>query len=437
MDPGRENEKGQVLVLLPLILALLLAIAGFALDVGMAYVVKTKLSAAVDAAALAAGKVVAAQDGTTTVEAEKFFNANYPGGLLGATVELLPVKAAYDNKEKSWTVTASATASVPSYFAKAFNWDSFTVGASATTTISTVDLVLVLDASGSMGFPAETLPTLQRAAKRFVARFNTKNDRIGVIHFASGAEQDVTITSAAGFNRDQVEGAIDGIEKGGYTTAEEALRLAKQQLDDIPVDLRSRLRIIVFLADGAPNGVAANFSTASGNVVGALSSATSTPGVLHAVDKGDDFIGTYSGITTLPGIDWSNTVSMTSFNGMRSFNPPAVTDIQYTRCNLNMAARNMVENVANAARSESGPSVTPITLFAVGLGQHMKDLELGCPGYGSNEYGEVIMKRVANVKDADTYNPDQPTGIYVYSEDPTQIDAAFNQVAGAILRLSK
>ena len=41
--------------------------------------------------------------------------------------------------------------------------------------------------------------------------------------------------------------------------------------------------------------------------------------------------------------------------------------------------------------------------------------ERDCTGYG-NENGENIMKRIANVKGVDTYNPNQPTGIYAYAE---------------------
>lgn len=444
------KETGQVLVLLALMLTMLFAIAALAMDVGMAYVVKTKLSAAVDAAALAAGKVVAAQDGMAAIEAEKFFYANYPDGLLGATVEKPTTEASYDHKEKTWKVTVTSKASVPTYFARVLNWNSFDVQALATSTINSVDMVLVLDASSSLGPPTtaqDALPQLKAAAKEFIGMFNHRNDRVGLIHFASGAEENVKITSATGFNRQRLVSEIDAINRGGYTTAEEALRLAKQQLDSIPVHLRSRLRLIVFFADGAPNGIAAEFPTDEGLLVGALSSefqnVEEPQNRLHAVGKKNDPFAKNNNIYALPCTDWTGTVSIWSFNGKRTLSSPVNVDtsaIPYTECNLNRAARNMVENIANAARGETGPSVTPINIFTIGLGANMNQVEgnLGetC-GYGSEEHGGNIMRRLANVPSVDTYNPSQPPGIYAFASSPEELKSAFDEVSRAILRLSR
>lgn len=450
MACNRMNKKGQVLILVALTLVLVLALGGLAVDVGVAYVVKTKLSSAVDAAALAAGRVVS-QASAREAEAQKFFYANFPQGLLGATVDPPVTTADYDPSEKSWTVTVRATAQVPTYFARVMNWERFTVGASATSTVDPVDLVLVLDASSSLRPPTSeegTLDSLKAAATRFLTAFDEQNDRVGLVHFASGAVEDVRITSATGYSRQRLDrvingdhgiGGIGGIQCSGYTTAEEALRLAKKQLDDVPVDLRSRRRIIVFFTDGAPNGVAANYSTGSGTVTGALTSEEGTRGRLYRVSSQNSDLGVFSGIATLPERDWTGTVSLA---GRRTFDPRATeSGIPYTDCNLNRAARNMVENIAEAARSESGAGVTPITIFTIGLGARMNTLEVeeeeGACGYGVEEHGTNILRRLANVPTSDTYNRSQPTGFFAFAGNKSELDAAFYEVTKAILRLSR
>ena len=93
----------------------------------------------------------------------------------------------------------------------------------------------------------------------------------------------------------------------------------------------------------------------------------------------------------------------------------------------------MLENVANSARSEA---VNPIHIFTIGFGAAMTNLEVGSCNYPNAEIGTNILKRLANIPDADTYNPSQPAGVYAYAGDATQLSAAFNQVVSAILRLS-
>jgi hypothetical protein len=95
----------------------------------------------------------------------------------------------------------------------------------------------------------------------------------------------------------------------------------------------------------------------------------------------------------------------------------------------------MLENVANAARGETVSS--PINIFTIGLGASLTSQEINFCGYGSNEQGMNILKRLANIQGVDTYDPNQPTGLYAYAADATQLNNAFDQVARAILQLAK
>ncbi|MBJ6751634.1 vWA domain-containing protein [Geomonas anaerohicana] len=451
-----RGDNGQVVVGFAAAAVFLLAMIGLAIDLGMAYLVKTKLSAAVDAAALAAGRVVGQGESAANAEAAKFFAVNYPEGLLGASVAIPSTTFRYDDKEKSWEVTVRTTATAPAYFAKVVGRNTFTVGASGTVTTAPVDLVLVLDTSGTMKNPnVSVLESLKSAARNFLTYFNPNNDRIGLIRFASGVEEDFKITGKRGFNSEKMQELLGSnqVQASGYTTAEEALRCAKQQLDSIPRSDQSRQRIIVFFTDGAPNGVAATFATNAGPKVGVVSSqGDKDPEAgdkvrlehLYRADRVNSDLKPNGGqldatsLATLPATDWTGTVNLASYNNARDVLPYVnPDDLEAKKCNVNRAARNMTENIANAARSESGEQGNPITIFTIGLGAKLTDLELRCPEYGSSENGENIMKRLANVPGGDTYNSSQPSGIYAFARDQSQLNAAFHSVVMRILRLSK
>ena len=431
-----HSKHGQVLIVFVVALITMLLVAGLAVDVGMAYLVKTRLNAAVDAAAIAAGRVISADTGPARAAAANFFRANYPNNLLGATVDDPSVTLVQDPTDNSWTITVSATATSPTYTSNLAGIKNFTVGASSTTIVRTVDLILVMDCSGSIG---ADLVSLKAAAISFINSFHPANDRLGLVHFASGAVADTTITSARGFNFTAITNIINSYTVVGATTSEEAMRLALVQLDAIPANSQNSLRAIVFFTDGAPNGVAGDFQNGlppNPPVRGNLYSETTAggaPGRMYFLGQQSSPMPDATAIRVLPATDYTNTVSLASYNNIRTFDP-STGPIANTRCNVNMAARNMLENVANRARSESG---NPVHIYTIGLGGAMTTPEIGnwCPG--GHELGSTILQRLANVPGSDTYNPSQPTGIYAFANNGTQLNAAFTQVKNAILRITK
>jgi hypothetical protein len=44
---------------------------------------------------------------------------------------------------------------------------------------------------------------------------------------------------------------------------------------------------------------------------------------------------------------------------------------------------------------------------------------------------------MANTPDSDTYNPSQPSGLFVLAMDQGELDNAFKEIAAHILRLTK
>src|SRR3954471_23639143 len=86
------GERGAALILFTVMLALVvLPLIGLSIDGGVAYFAQARLSSAVDAAALAGarslnvGEDPSSQAANAQAIATKYFNANYPPGLLNST----------------------------------------------------------------------------------------------------------------------------------------------------------------------------------------------------------------------------------------------------------------------------------------------------------------------------------------------------------------
>ena len=423
----------------------------------MAYAVKAKLNSAVDAASLAAGKAVkiGADDSTrranATAAANRFFAANFPTGIRSTTGTAFSVNS-ITNVEGTWTIRVSASTVAPTFFSRMFFNSPIRVGASAEATVKTLDMMLVLDCSGSLG---SDFPALRNAAKNFINGFQEGNggDRIGLVTFASGAVLNEAINKDAnrGFSKSNLNADLNATSMGGATNAEEAMRIAKAELDAIPTALRSTLRAIVFFSDGAPNVVSGKFKLknpagVTANAVGLYSVETggyNAPYWWFTINQRDGTDGTLlynntSRVTHLPVTDYTNTVTLASFNNARTLSASGSDPVYKwtnTWCNLNKAARNMVENIANAARGASGNAA--VTVYTIGLGARLRSNEVAGCAYGQSEYGENILKRLANTTDSDRFQASQPTGLYVYAADASQLNSAFQKIRSAVLRLSQ
>src|SRR5208283_4142488 len=79
-----KNDHGQILIVTAYLLPVLLLLGGLAVDVGLIFIAKAKLSSAVDSACLAGMKGLAVSQATATTYATDMFNANWCGGSCGA-----------------------------------------------------------------------------------------------------------------------------------------------------------------------------------------------------------------------------------------------------------------------------------------------------------------------------------------------------------------
>jgi Mg-chelatase subunit ChlD len=160
----RRDEEGAVAVLVAAAVIPLIGALGLATDTARGYMVKARLSQALDAAALAGGKNIFGADRDADIQ--MFFDANFPPGTLGADVSDLDITV---NEDKT-VLGISATAKINTTFMRVLGLDELTVAASTEVSrqIDQLDVVLSIDTSGSMGSPYTKIEGARDAAEDLV-----------------------------------------------------------------------------------------------------------------------------------------------------------------------------------------------------------------------------------------------------------------------------
>jgi Flp pilus assembly protein TadG len=158
-----RGRRGSVLAWTAFMVVPLLGFIGLGTDAARGYMVRARMSQALDAAALAAGRAGADQTKATTM-AQTLFTANYPTGYMDST--LTGPTIAFDAAAQ--TVTVSASAVLPTYFVHLIGVNNFTVSASSQVTSAAVNLEIsmILDVTGSMN--GTKISDLVTAAKNAV-----------------------------------------------------------------------------------------------------------------------------------------------------------------------------------------------------------------------------------------------------------------------------
>ena len=140
----------------------LVGFVGLSTDAARGYLVKARLSQALDASGLA-GAQSTFDASLLQADIEKYFNANFPPGFLGASVT--GPTYTYDANNDKLTVTASAV--IPTTFMRVLG--KYTMKVSATTEVTRrqifMDVVLAMDVSGSMNWSAGGGQTRIQATK--------------------------------------------------------------------------------------------------------------------------------------------------------------------------------------------------------------------------------------------------------------------------------
>jgi Flp pilus assembly protein TadG len=474
-----RNEHGVALVYMAFFLTALLLSTGLAIDSGRAYIVKAELTKAVDGAALGAARNL--NSGTPKSEAARIFNANFPAGYLGTSSVTNPNTDAgfFDLKTVSSTgvniVTVKATAKLPTTFMRLANVNELTVSSSSEATRRMVDLSLVLDVSSSIG---ARWPAVRDAARMFVSAFDTSSYRISLVTYGNGAKVLDQMPSGRGFDKSKVTNDIPTTLPGGSTAMVEGLYRGWDELRTVPSGTQSGLRVIVLFTDGASNSVPGNYEQKPGVAMGLRTydfpknlpdpdgqtwnnpqinglydtetGATCSPGCSYSVTVANWRDTTTSGVGFLPAQSWHahrrssgiptgfplqtsslmvNGTPQSSRRGLRNWDNgkkafPA--DVW----NINNAARNLLEIIANAARNDSGDY--KIRIYTIGMGELVR-YDLGT----MPEKPEDILKRIANDPTSTDFNKDQLEGKYYYAKTEADVGPAFQALQNEIIRLSK
>ena len=490
-----DNEQGFALFYMAVFLTMLCIFVGLAVDTGRAYVVQAQLSKAVDGAALGAARML--NSGNPQTEAANIYRANFPAGWMGTTSSTSPSESGFfsmttDAQTGVNRVNVRATATVPTTFMRLANFQELRVNALGEATRRMVDLSLVLDVSGSIGYQ---WPDVRDAARTFVDGFAAAQDRVSLTLFSSGARVIDQMPAGRGFDKARVMADIPNSLPGGSTSTAEGLYRGWDELRTVPNGQQSGLRVIVLFTDGASNSVPGNYDAALGlgrtirtydfpkvlpdpdgqtwdaptiaglyatntanspsgpNINGANGSSNVVPPnwdqkCLVAADFNDvkcSSVQKYLPLTSYhanhrsPGIPTSFplmsnslTVNGTTQSTARPLRDKNVTTNRYPTevYNINNAARNLVEIIADAARADTGDY--PIRIYTIGMGELVR-YKLGT----RKEMSEEILKRIANDVTSPDFNETQLEGKYYYAKTAADVGPAFQALQNQIIRLSK
>lgn len=164
-----RDTRGNTLAIVGAALVPLAAMIGSGVDMARAYMAKTRLQSACDAASLAARHAMTnltVVDNTVRSEATKFFNFNFPQGLYqtAAFTPTVTSPAAGD-------IHIAASTTIPTSIMHMFGFTSLplNVTCDASQNFVNTDIVLVLDTTGSMANDVNDNPTADPSLSKIQA----------------------------------------------------------------------------------------------------------------------------------------------------------------------------------------------------------------------------------------------------------------------------
>lgn len=284
------NQKGSFMIWFTLSFALLGTFVGFALDFGRAYLQKARIARLVDGAAIVAAKVVQGQVGN---EAAATMAACDSMTMNGAPVEMSSATTCTATTGAPFTATIeyfdapvqggppithvriTGSEPVPTTFLRFLGWmvpgDYSTINVAAVAEAAPerpIDLVLVLDRSGSMS--GAKIAALKTTVNEFLDNNFTGNDRIGMVSFAwrgcgnaaglddfaaNICQPDVPMALATSTFINTLKTRVNGLTtNNGATGTMEALRTARVPIAaafNDPTRVATR-KVVLLITDGKP-----------------------------------------------------------------------------------------------------------------------------------------------------------------------------------------
>jgi Flp pilus assembly protein TadG len=472
------SEKGVALVFMAVTLTMLLVFTGLTVDSGRGYVVKAQLTKAVDGAALGAARHL--NSGNPRGEAEQLFLANFPSGYMGtsgtsptASPSFFTLATDYSNGGRN-IITVRASAQMPRTFMNLIRQGDVTVSAEGQATRRMLDLSLVLDVSSSLG---GGWPAVRDATKAFIGAFDPANDRLALTTFGNGANVLDQMSASRGFNKAAVISHVATNLPGGSTNMVEGLYRGWDEIRTVAGGQQSSVRVIVLFTDGASNSVPGIYPAVPGVAMGlrTYDFPKNLPDPDSQTWDSPQIVGLFDTQTGSPTpnpphsttVPWNSTATLaqvpylplqSSHTHHRSGGIPTQFQLQSATLkvngaaqnvrrplrnwnanagrypaevfNINNAARNLVEIIADRVRADGGDY--PIRIYTIGMGLMVRQLIGTMP-----EKPEDILMRIANDTRSPDYNNTQLAGKYYYAATAADVGAAFQALQNEIIRLTK
>lgn len=488
-ERNNKGEKGVAIILATMTILMLGGLIGLAIDGGIAYFLKARLGQAMDAASLAGARTLARGVDVTTqaanaqAVAKNYFSANFPTNFWGCTVPT-PTVAVWEDTVNTHIRYVQVTGSVttPLYFLRVLGVTTASLSSTATAQRRDVNVVIVLDRSGSM---SPGIAQLVTDANWFVNQFAAGRDKVGLVTFG-GTYYLIKPTTAFSSVPTAIS-TLNSTNVYGTTNHAQPLWTAYKALAEI--NEPSSLNVIVFFTDGEPNTIYANWAPylktpTTCNNGGTSPNWSPVLGYSLVYSDGSTMGGLFDTISPLPPYDSldslsAGTVATAYVNAAYDKNDSGVTTTmsKSTGCNFTSNVQNVASdfsqippldyygNATNPAKT--APTDCPtctnqykavtLTNFIAGnltaaafnagdsAAQRMRKGVINsiipmvdCIALNDGSpIDSVYMNRLANTTSASTYNSNTPTGLYVYATSTADIQPAFQQIASQILHLSQ
>jgi Flp pilus assembly protein TadG len=266
-----RKRSGFVTVYMVFAAFTLIPMAGLAIDFGVLYNVKGRLQRACDAAVIGAGsEVQRSTDVTDPTQLAnlknavlRFFNANFLPAPWASSQLSYSSSITQDATTKVRQVTVTAVYSVPMIFMRVLHISNSQVGASATANIRFVNLMIVVDRSGSVQRTGGGT-TIETDLQQFVATSGTSifvngRDVVGMVSYGSNYNLDFAPVSTFQTSSPSIGTAISNLffDSSNSTNTGEGLYQAWYQIAQL--NQTGALNVILLLTDGRPSAFTATF----------------------------------------------------------------------------------------------------------------------------------------------------------------------------------
>jgi Flp pilus assembly protein TadG len=502
-SPKRLRQRGFALYMGTLLLLMIIPMIGLAIDSTLLYVVKTRLQGAVDGAALAGAKALSHGTDSPTEKtnaiaaAQTYVKLNYPSTFFfSQDVVLDPVLGVQIDESVAYqrTVTVTATVVEPTLFMQWLHFMSNTVGASASTIRKDVNIMMVMDRSGSLQASGSCAPLIA-AAQNFTLQFSPGNDNVGLVTFASTTYLNFSPNTTFASASPNVSTMLGNIACSGSTSTANGLWMGYQQL--IALNEPAALNAILLFTDGDPTAGTFNMpvaktsgctaystgnpagaggytlpGTAKGYLTGLWNSFTGVSpqaffGLLNPSDpnspSGGEQVSTNGDNYFAPNSNGCAYNSGTPVNGNQcltsDFTGLPLTDIygnSSTDSGYQATTTNATGMIDIGAGGTGCPTIPNATAVALNIadsaatrirngttdpisGKSLSGIIIFSIGLGNAAvpFSPTFLERVSNDPRSPIYDSTKAAGLYVYAATAADLQSAFAAVASEVLRLAK